>query len=456
MNLAATYQGADTGGAIDMEEDLEEDSEYEYEVTVTNNSIRRTVNSNTPIQIRKMMTTSREWREHTGNLFDIYASGHREIVVYKDNVDDIVMMMPDGTKRRRRVVRAAIIFETSEALDRILSNLSMTASLSKSFATIIDEIPQNFSANKSASNFYQNARGSSSSYGTDNSGAEIVFNEIRHAVSDEETIRSDKMNRTYEVSVPDLSMEFRNLFEYFYFDGIPMSKMEIEEVCDLFSNWIESLGIQTESLYSTKNDVIPYKPPTINFDLFHAWFIDLMNEIHHTMHNRLMNYVLLTSTIAADINNISSKEKSKEKNENSIRSQTYLKSLRPVTPFNLTNTLRPAQHHLGNTLTDASSRPNSRPNSKPNSKPVTPRISRPVSPRISRPGSLRSTSRPVTPRSVSPRNLTPRQGSPRNLTPRQGSPRNLTPRNTNDSDRAIENPIYSDKVVINIDITRSD
>ena len=84
----------------------------------------------------------------------------------------------------------------------------------------------------------------------------------------------------YEVPASVLLKQLQNIF-----DGIPMSKVEKKEACDLLREWIQDSSQSSGGEYSDSQMVL--------FKEFHSWFYDLTEMIHNSMIDRLLSHILL-------------------------------------------------------------------------------------------------------------------------------------------------------------------
>ena len=139
-----------------------------------------------------------------------------------------------AARESNRVLKATIFFDTGEALLRIWSNLLITAVHEK---------------------------------GVDN----------------------DWKVELFKVPASVLLEELRNIFDTFYPDGIPMSGLEKEEACELFTTWIQGQDS------SQSSDGMCLDSQMVLFKEFHGWFYDLSEMIHQSISDRLLTHVLILS-----------------------------------------------------------------------------------------------------------------------------------------------------------------
>ena len=102
----------------------------------------------------------------------------------------------------------------------------------------------------------------------------------------------------FEVPASALLEELQYIFDGFYPDGIPLSKVEKKEVCELFREWIEvQKSLRASDGMCSDSQMIPFKE-------FHGWFYDLSEMIHNAMSDRLLTYILLlthrSNAVSAD------------------------------------------------------------------------------------------------------------------------------------------------------------
>ena len=176
-----------------------------------------------PPEIARMMRAS-WWTAHDSQSISISDSlVHEPSIIFRS--DDSLI------RASQRVLRATIIFDTGEALLRIWSNLLITA-----------------------------VHGN----GVDN----------------------DWKVELFEVPTSALLKELQNIFDGFYPDGIPMSKVEKREACELFRKWVEGQkSLRTSDGMCSNSQMVLFKE-------FHDWFYDLSEKIHDLASDRLLTHLL--------------------------------------------------------------------------------------------------------------------------------------------------------------------
>ena len=179
-----------------------------------------------PPEIARMVKASHMWwTAHDSQSHSISDSlAHQSSIIFR----------PDYplSRKSHQVLRATIIFDTGEALLRISSNLFITAIHEK--------------------------------------GSDYDWNV-----------------ELFKVSASALLEELQNIFDAFYPDGIPMSKLEKREACEQFSNWIQGHdSSQSSDGVCLDSQMIPFKE-------FHDWFYDLSAMIHDLASDRLFAHLLL-------------------------------------------------------------------------------------------------------------------------------------------------------------------
>ena len=194
-------------------------------------------------------------------------------------------------KHSSRKFRPVIFFERGEALLHIWSKVS-TAAMKELLETeeCEEQIWMLMEKSKSKLKKLKDEGCGESKRATDSPSV----GEIETMENEENRLR-ERREELFEIPVPDLLREFRNVFDFFYPDGILMSAMEREEVCELFEQWTQEQLVTGRSRVIF-NGSIWEKVQTVAFSAFHSWFYDLMLIVRGTMSDRLINHVLLTTS----------------------------------------------------------------------------------------------------------------------------------------------------------------
>lgn len=236
MNKPASHQGTllsyRGGGCVSAF-----NMRIEYSKTTDRCSLKqRGKTLSTPQRIMRMMSSSRIIRAVPDDhpCTDNFPRGreHRAIVSV---ADDLIVIKPLRKRTLHRELRSLLFFDTGEALLRIWSNLNI--------------------ANEQA-------------------------NGIDHGIDID----------VHEVPVPTLLKELHDIFDSFYPDGIPMSESSRNEASELCIEWIR---VQNTS---RNNREASLDRQMVRFKSFHNWFYDLLEMIHNTVSDRLIDYFMLSST----------------------------------------------------------------------------------------------------------------------------------------------------------------
>ena len=284
MNVPASYQGAGLG---------QRDSKAGGRL---HNDVRDNIahfSYPNPNKIKRMMMSLRKRQsgyQSAPNLFDVS-------IVLKNQLNghttrDPVVIKPLQGGLIYRELRPVIIFDTGEALLRIRSKLSTAA---------IREL----------SDTEEKANGDQEGIVIEKGASEKVNVQYEVGVNDRrihnEVVDELSLN-LFEIPVPDLLKEFQDIFEFFYPDGITMSKVEKEEVFELFTVWIHEQEYQSKMQF----DGAAYcEVQTIGFEIFYNWFFDLSQMVHDVISNRLTNYILLSSNLSDNTGSLNNSNKMK-------------------------------------------------------------------------------------------------------------------------------------------------
>ena len=232
MNKPALHQGT-------MHSNLERDSISAMRLKGVYNADETTNDRHYPVQKRKIVPNPPEitrmvkashiwWTVDDGQSKSILGSPVRLPSTIVQSTGSLLSSDYPSARKSHRKLRATIFFDTGEALLRIWSNLLITA-------------------------------------------------------VNEEGVDNDWTVELFEVPASALLEELQNIFEIFYPDGIRMSELEKEEVCELFSKWIQEHS----------SDGVCLDSQMISFKAFHSWFYDLSEMIHNSMSDRLLTHILV-------------------------------------------------------------------------------------------------------------------------------------------------------------------
>ena len=276
MNVPATYQGAGLGEDIEIHTD--------HVIPVRRASLHldqaraNVVHISIPSEIKAMMTSIIKCTSRHGDEYNISAvTGPSSKQLNLHLGDDLVVIKPSEKRHMSRHLRPVIIFDTGEALLRIWSNTSARAARH----TFIDD--GRLDENTVAMNEVERK---------EDDNDDMVIEKDENIVKDS---HQGQFLQAFEVLVPDLFIEFEDIFNYFYPDGISISGLEREEMSELFAVWIQEQVYQSIILLDGS---VFCEIQTIHFKLFHNWFFDLIKMMHDIMSDRLMNYVLSSSNLS--------------------------------------------------------------------------------------------------------------------------------------------------------------
>ena len=234
MNKPALHQGTMLSNSVkDNTSVIRLEGEYDGEDSVNSghNLVQR--RKVVPPEIMRMAKASHMWwTAHDDQPDPISDSRIHQPSITVQPSDHLFRADYPLARESQRKLRAAIFFDTGEALLRIWSNLLI-------------------------------------------------------AVVVEEGLDYDWNVELFEAPASVLLEELRNVFDAFYPDGIPMSKLEKKEVCELFREWIQG------QKFSRLSSGMCSDSQMISFKAFHGWFYDLSEMIHQSTSDRLLTHILL-------------------------------------------------------------------------------------------------------------------------------------------------------------------
>lgn len=208
------------------------------------------------------------------SLFGVSDNQSQSRVLVNQNL--VVMKTPvQGSVSRE--FQPVIIFDTGDALLHIWSNVSCVFMQE---LLLMEEREGKWKAH---------AGKGKSKEGDEVDGVEDALN-LGASKDSEESIRIRLNGEIFEIPVDHLFEELQNVFDFFYPDGICMTAAERAEVGELFDDWVQGLTAQYRKRYYGDECFVVQ---TVSYKYFHCWFYNLTEMIHHTMSERLLNYMLI-------------------------------------------------------------------------------------------------------------------------------------------------------------------
>lgn len=96
-------------------------------------------------------------------------------------------------------------------------------------------------------------------------------------------------NTDTAVALGDLSREFERTMSTFYPDGVRMTKTEIEEANENFTEWKNNISSSRNAAATSPSfDAVE----TVEFRLFEEWFTSMFASVHNIVKDRLLDYTL--------------------------------------------------------------------------------------------------------------------------------------------------------------------